>query len=115
MLGENIKNDVMIGELKQQKEQCYGQERQRLAESIARIMREKTTRSRRLRDRERSLIQETIIENMMNIVVEAMTPNKAKKVTADILCKKMAFVVRDACDKATELPKNLAPMYTTVK
>lgn len=78
-------------------------------------MREKTTRCRRLRDRERFLIQETIIENVMNLVVEQMAPSKQKKATSDVLCKKWLSIVKDACDKATELPKNLAPMYKTTQ
>ena len=53
---ENDRNDSEIVELRIQKDSAYGLSKTELAESIAKIMREKTTRCRRLRDRERFLI-----------------------------------------------------------
>ena len=53
---ENDKNDSKIAQLRAEKELLQGQSRLDKADAIARIMREKTTRKRRLRDRERFLI-----------------------------------------------------------
>jgi len=66
---ENERNEQRITSLKEKKDKAYSkEERARIADDIAKVMREKTTRSRRLRDRERVLIQETIIENVMDLV-----------------------------------------------
>ena len=53
---ENKKNDDKIDKLKCEKELLQGKSRNDKANAIAKIMREKTTRNRRLRDRERFLI-----------------------------------------------------------
>jgi len=76
-------------------------------------MRERTTRCRRLRDRQRSLIQETIIENVMLLV--SAEKSGSRKSSSDILCKKMLTIVTSACSNGIDLPKNLVQINSQAK
>ena len=66
----NEKNDKKISSLQAKKNlrSTSRTEFTNLSLAIARIQREKTTRRRRLMDRERTFIQETIIQSVLRIV-----------------------------------------------
>ena len=83
-----------------------------LSLKIARIQREKTTRRRRLKDRERTHVQETIIQSVLNLVQAQMT----RPISGETLCQKVLLACKEACDTAeTGVPGSLKGTYTTVK
>jgi hypothetical protein len=79
---ENKKNDDEIKSLRKSKEKAPKKKQKSFAAKIARAQREKTTRSRRLRDKERSNIHETILDGTLALVGGILTETKGQKVSA---------------------------------